>query len=126
MGKTITFLNKDVAEKALQEALGFDANAKLTQNEETFVVSFASCCGPNDGCSQGERDAIYQAVFNEFNYEMKWVKEDLNYLRERLNKHIDNGHLPPISDAGKMKGALKALGMSDSYQVQTPSVYVQY
>jgi hypothetical protein len=47
-------------------------------------------------------------------------------MRESFSKHVNDGHLPSISDAGMMKKVLKSLGLEDSYEVKTPTIFVQY
>ena len=45
-------------------------------------------------------------------------------LHGRLNDHIDSSkHLPPISGPGQMAKAVKALGLSDDYDVKKRVIY---
>ncbi len=63
----------------------------------------------------------------------KMIYEMVSYVHQRINRFQDDfysyayehsrGHIPPIQDAGKMKECLKAIGLSESYEVRTPVVY---
>lgn len=122
------FLNKEVATAALEDAKNFSIqNAELQNNGEQIELSFASldCCEKPTAPTWADFDSLWSSMRREMEYEMKWLREDLSYYHKRFNDHM-KGHLPPILDAGKMQGAIKALGMDDSYEVKKASVYVEY
>lgn len=131
MKRTITFLSKEIALAAVQDAPNFSiADACLQENDGKIEVSFALCDLHDEdkapaSVTWADMDSLYSAVRREMEYEMKWLREDLNYYFRKFEEHM-KGHLPPILDAGKMEGAIKALGMSDSYEVKKVQVFVQY
>jgi hypothetical protein len=85
-------------------------------------------CGDKETKAVSMEDvyAMVSSVAREYEYQLKWMREDMSYTRDTLYKHVNNGHIPAITDAGIMKKALKSLGLEDSYQVSTPTVFVQY
>lgn len=130
MKKTFKLQTMELAEAAVKDAENFGLTASL--EEVDGEISVAYC--PADSCAEVKPEGvclddvykIARAVAAEYEYQLKWLREDVGYMRESLYKHMSNGHLPSIGDAGAMKKALKALGLEDSFEVRVPAVYVQY
>lgn len=64
-----------------------------------------------------ERD-MYQMI--------SYIHTRINYLQEDFYHYTSQhqkGHLPPITDAGKLEEALQKMGLGDSYQVIKPVVF---
>ncbi len=53
---------------------------------------------------------------------LRWMQEDLNYVREMYYKHME-GHLPKIVGATAMQKALKAIGLDGDYEVEKKTIY---
>jgi hypothetical protein len=68
---------------------------------------------------------MYRGVISEMDYRFKWMNESVAECRKMYYDHL-MGHLPTIKDAGKMKAALKALGLEDSFEVRKPSVIIEW
>ena len=66
-----------------------------------------------------ESDTDYSYLQNS----MEYLNQRISDLWQQLFAHIDNGHLPPIEGADKMKKALKVLGLDGDYQVQPKVIY---
>lgn len=133
MKKKFSLYNMELAEAALKDAVNFGLKASIEKNGEEICIAYESPSDPSekedDDESEDMKEEIYSMikyVRGEFEYQMKWMREDMAYMRQDLYKHMNNGHLPAISDAGMMKKVLKSLGLEDSYEVKTPAVYVQY
>jgi hypothetical protein len=129
--KTFSLDNLELATAAVEDAKNFGLKASLKTEEGKSIVSFESIADAygekeEKPCCMSDVYNIMRSVASEYEYQLKWMREDINYMREALYKHTSSGHLPAIQDAGKMKEALKKLGLGDSYEVQTPTVYVQY
>ena len=114
---------------ALEDAKNFSINdVLLRENDGQIEISFGSyeCCEEKPvAVTWADLDSFYSAIRRDTEYEIKWLREDMNWTLKRFTDHL-KGHLPPILDAGKMQGAIKALGMDDSYEVKKASVYVEY
>lgn len=129
--KTFSLDNLELATAAVEDAKNFGLKAFLKTEEGKPVVSFESIADAygekeEKPCCMSDVYNVMRSLSSEYEYQLKWIREDLSYMREALYKHTSSGHLPPIQDAGKMKEALKKLGLGDSYEVKTPEVYVQY
>lgn len=131
----------ELAEAAVKDAVNFGLSAVIEESDGRISIAYeapAACSDKEakaeDGEDGEEEDSlsaedvynIVRSVYNSYEYELKWLREDISYMREAFYKHANNGHLPAIGDAGLMKKALKNLGLEDSFEVKTPSVYVQY
>ncbi|MDB4314425.1 hypothetical protein N9955_00070 [bacterium] len=121
----------EVAEAALEDAKNIGLNAKIEQEDDQIFVCYESkAYSDSDKTISGDEAfnaacSMMRAYADEFAYQMKWVREDLAYFEKSFYEH-KKGHLPSISDAGKMEGALKALGLGDSFRVDKPSIRVDY
>jgi hypothetical protein len=130
MKKSFSLQTMELAEAAVKDAENFGLTASIEKNGEEISIAYDSPAMVSDKPEQymttAEAYSMMKNYASEYEYQMKWMREDLGYMRENLFKHINNGHLPAISDAGMMKKALKSLGLEDSYEVKTPAVFVQY
>lgn len=72
-------------------------------------------------------DDKYTAMFEYLYQSISRTREYLYELEDALYNHSSpsNGHIPKIKGAGKMEGALKALGISEDYEVQKPTIYAR-
>ena len=129
MKKSFELLNIELSEAAIADAKNFGLEAKLEKQEDKTFIAFESKA---DYGSEKEESVSYEgvysimkSVYSEFEYQLKWIKEDLSYTRELFYKHME-GHLPSIKDVGKMQGAIDKLGLGDSYEVKKAQVYIQY
>lgn len=59
----------------------------------------------------------------ELMYMYKYMDRVSSEFYEYMWEH-EKGHIPAISDAGKMKEVLNTLGMGDSYEVRKPIISV--
>lgn len=120
----------ELAEAAAKDAQNFGLSAKI--EEENGEISVAYECPAVCDTKEVKAvcwDDVYSAmrsVSSEFEYQIKWMREDVNYLRDAFYKHAGAGHLPNIGDSGLMEKALKVLGLGDSFEVKKPQVFVQY
>ena len=129
MKKTFTLLNLELVNAAVKDAENFGLTASVEEKDGQQVIAFESkalCEEKKDYASYQDVYSIVQSMASEFEYQLKWMREDQAYVREAFYKHVNNGHIPAIADAGTMKKVLKSLGLSDSFEVRTPSVYVEY
>lgn len=130
MKKKFSLQTMELAEAAAKDAPNFGLIASIEEKDDEISVAY-DCAAP---CVQKEVVAIcwddvhsiVRSAYSECEYQMKWLREDVQYLRERLNKHVGAGHFPAVNDAGQMKKALKALGLEESFEVKVPEIYVQY
>lgn len=118
----------ELAEAAVKDAENFGLTAKVEQSDGEISVAYEmpASCDKKEATAVCWDDvyAICRAYASEYQYQLKWVQEDLKYTREAFYNHL-KGHLPSINDAGKMEKALKNLGLEDSYNVVKPSIYVE-
>ena len=130
MKKKFSLQTMELAEAAVQDAANFGLQAVLEQSEGEISVAYESPAGCSDkeekSMSMEDVYAVVRSVASEYDYQLKWMREDAAYTREALYKHMNNGHLPAIKDSGKMEEALKALGLANSYSVAKPTVWVEY
>ncbi len=124
MNKKFLLINEEVALAAVEEGkkLGFNPECNKTENGYEITASYP------EKKEDDEKYVSYDSMqyFREYvGYEIKYLREDLGYLWKAIHEH-KKGHLPPIADAGKMESALAALGLADSYNVQKPTVWVEY
>lgn len=124
MNRKFEVFSKEVALAALEEGRKLNLAPSLKEEDGKFEISYAygEPATKEDYVSWSSLEGYMQSI----GYELKYMREDLRFMEQRLYKHMDNGHLPPIKDAGKMEAALKVLGLSDSYTVSKPSVYIEY
>ena len=126
-------MNVELSEAAAKDAVNFGLHAFVEGEGDKRVVIYESKAdmGEMDN-SEEESDSQESEMQNmkmmceECSYQIKWMREDVSIMRDQLYKHMSNGHLPPITDAGIMEKALKVLGLGSSFEVKKPSVYVQY
>jgi hypothetical protein len=120
--------DKQIALAAVEDAKNFGLLAQLEEADGQNLVSYekAEAYSIPSSPTPTDIECCVRDICSSYQYELKWLSEDMRSLRERFFKHEMDGHLPPIKDAGQMKKALKSLGLEDSYNVQTPTVYVQY
>jgi len=55
---------------------------------------------------------------------LRWLREDLNYLKESFYKHKEGGHLPPITTVEQLSRALNVLGLEEEYEVKKKQIYL--
>lgn len=118
----------ELAEAAVKDAVNFGLTASLQKEGDVISVAYESPAVASPTNQQISWDDVYsvmKSVSSEYEYQLKWLREDVQYAREAFYKHL-NGHIPSITDAGIMKKALKALGLEDSFEVRKPAVYVEY
>lgn len=127
MTKKFSLATMEMAESAVKDAPNFGLSAKIEQADGEISVAYDSCsdCGEKKSLSMEDVYSAMRSVSNEFSYEVKWIREEVKYLHDRFNEHT-KGHLPAIRDGSKMEGALKALGIGDSFSVGKPTVWVEY
>jgi hypothetical protein len=128
MKKILPLINMELSEAAVKDAEKFGITAFIEGEGENKVVCFESKAYMEDSPKVCVEDmhCMVKAMLSEFEYQTKWMREDISYLRDAFYKHTGAGHLPHIADAGSMTKALKVLGLGDSYKVEIPRVYVQY
>lgn len=117
----------ELAEAAVKDAPNFGLSATIEQENGEISVAYEvkSEYEEKEPLSMENVYSIVRSMYSESEYQIKYLREDMGYMRESLSKHMRN-HLPSIADAGKMKAAIKALGLEDSFQVATPVVWVEY
>lgn len=121
----------ELAEAAVKDAVNFGLSASIEEKEGEISVAYESAVpvakeAAAAAVSWEDVYSVMRSVYSECEYQMKWLREDVNHARDAIFKHINNGHIPAISDAGQMEKALKTLGLGDSFAVVKPAVYVQY
>lgn len=120
----------ELAEAAIQDAKNFGLSAKLVkQDDQTFIEfeSKAYCDTPTPPTNPTWDDyyALSKSVYSEMQYQLKWIREDYQYLSREFFAH-QKGHIPAILDVGKLQAAIDTLGIGDSYQVKKAEVYITY
>ena len=70
-------------------------------------------------------DQIISSLFSYIESELSWLSKRISSLDERLYRHAEEGHLPPIQGAGKLEGAMKKLGIDDDYDVKKRVVWAE-
>ena len=130
MKKTFKLQTMEMAEAAVKDAESFGLTASLEEVDGEISVGYCSpeACSTDKAASSPTWDDVYaiaRNVANEYEYQLKWLREEVDYMQERFSKHT-NGHIPAILDSGQMEKALKVLGLGDSFVVQKPVVWVQY
>ena len=130
MKKKFSLQTMELAEAAVKDAVNFGLNASIEEQDGQISIAYEcpADCKPEEVKAVCWEDvySIVRAISSEYEYQLKWLREDVSYSREAIFKHINNGHLPAIADAGQMEKALKVLGLGDSFNVVKPTVYVQY
>jgi hypothetical protein len=129
MQKSFQIINSEISLAAVQDAKNFGLEAVLkTENGLDFIHYSNSNSYPElkvNSATPADADKIYAQFSSELQYQMKWLREDYNYLAKQMSEHM-KGHLPAIKDAGLMEKALKVLGLSDSYAINKPTIYIEY
>lgn len=117
MKNTITFINKEIALAAFDQAKekGFSPSF----NEESLELTVACMSDASSPVVSNEATMAY------IDNQLRWMREDMNYSMKRLEDHM-KGHLPPIQDVGKMNEVLKKLGLDDSFYAEKKRVSVEY
>lgn len=129
MKKKFSLQNIELAQAAVKDATNFGLDASIEEADGEISIAY-ECASP---VVQKEAVAvclddvysIIRSVASEYEYQLKWLREDVQSTREQFYKHL-SGHIPAILDAGQMEKALKVLGLGDSFEVKKPSVYVQF
>jgi adenylate cyclase class IV len=77
-------------------------------------------------CCEKETDVSCDCTYrlSETENVLRWLREDLNYLRESFYKHKEGGHLPPITTVEQLSRALKVLGLEEEYEVKKKQIYL--
>lgn len=119
----------ELSEAAIKDAKNFGLSAKLVNEDgQNFVeyesIAYSEPVAPTNP-TWDDYYAWSKSVYSDMQYQLKWIREDYKYLAEAFYKHQE-GHLPPIKDAGKLQAAINTLGMGDSYEVKKAAVYVSY
>jgi hypothetical protein len=127
MKKKFSLQTMEMAEAAVKDAPNFGLSAKIEQDDGEISVAYEckSETAEKESLSMENVYSIVRSVYSECEYQMKWLREDLGYMRQSFAAHM-KGHLPAVLDAGKMEGAIKALGLADSYNVSKPTIWVEY
>ena len=127
MKKKFSLQTMEMAEAAVKDAPNFGLSAKIEQDDGEISVAYEckSETVEKESLSMENVYSIVRSVYSECEYQMKWLREDLGYMRQSFAAHM-KGHLPAVLDAGKMEGAIKALGLADSYNVSKPTIWVEY
>lgn len=120
----------ELSEAAVKDAKNFGLSAKLINEDGQNFVEYESkayCDTPNPPVNPtwGDYYALSKDIYSEMQYQLKWIREDYQYLSKAFYDH-QIGHLPKILDGGKMQEAINTLGMGDSYQVRKADVFVTY
>ena len=130
MKKKFSLQTLEMAEAAVKDASNFGLVASVEENDGEISVAYecvsAPCQKDSVAVCWDDVYSIVRSYSSEYEYQLKWLREDVSYLRESLYKHTGAGHIPAILDSGAMKKALKALGLEESFEVKVPAVYVQY
>lgn len=129
MKHKFNILSEEIAVAAVEEGKKLGLNPVCEKVDDVYEISYASCYEEKPACAEPmSREEVYscvQSMWDGLRYELKYMREDVSSLWKAFYEH-KSGHLPKISDAGKMEAALKALGIADSYQVHKPTVWVEY
>ena len=129
MKKKFSLQSLELAEAAVKDAVNFGLSATLEEADGEVSVAYEAPAvygGKEEkAVSWDDVYAICRSYASEYQYQLKWVQEDLKYTREAFYNHL-KGHLPSINDAGRMEKALKSLGLEDSYKVNKPTIYVEF
>lgn len=131
MEKTFEIVNPEISLAAVEDAVNFGLKAYLKKENDKNIVVFETSVARSDYMGDSptvKMDDVYsvlQSYNSEMQYQLKWIREDFSSISKRFEDHM-NGHIPAIKDAGKLQAAINTLGLGDSFQVQKPSVYVQY
>lgn len=129
MKKKFSLQTMEMAEAAVKDAVNFGLSASVEKKDGEISVAYESpaVCKTEEvkAVSWDDVYAVMRSVASEYEYQIKWLKEDMKYATDAFYKHL-RGHLPAIADAGQMEKALKVLGLGDSFEVKKPQVYVQY
>jgi hypothetical protein len=127
MKKKFSLQSMELAEAAVKDAPNFGLSATIEQENGEISVAYEvkSDCEEKEELSMDNVYSIVRSMYSESEYQMKYLREDMGYMRESFAKHM-RGHFPSITDADKMQTALKALGLGESYNVQKPTIYVEY
>lgn len=130
MKKKFSLQTMELAEAATKDAPNFGLSASIEEKDGEISIAYDSpaMCDNKETKAVSMEDvyAVMRSVASSYEYELKWLREDMSYTRDAFFKHVNNGHIPAILDGGIMKKALKSLGLEDSYQVSIPTVFVQY
>ena len=125
MKQKFNILNEAVANAAMEEGkkIGLE-NLHCEKVDDGFEISYASAY--EDKASEEYMTRAEMNYYrNEVSYSLKYMREDLSYMRKEFHNHL-GGHLPAIKDAGKMEAALKTLGLGESFKVAKPTVWAEY
>lgn len=90
--------------------------ASLEQKAKEAVAYIGDCANPSCTC-----DA--KPSFDYVDSQVRYIYQELSYMREALYGHISNGHLPPIEGAERLSKALKVLGLDGDYEVKKQVIY---
>jgi hypothetical protein len=120
----------ELSEAAIKDAPNFGLSAKLLEEDGQNFVEFESkayCDTPTPPANPTWDDyyALSKSVYSEMQYQLKWIREDYQYLSKAFYNH-QRGHIPAILDVGKLQAAINTLGIGDSYEVKRAEVYVTY
>jgi hypothetical protein len=124
MKHKIGFLNIETATAAVDDAKNLGLSANMIQERGEFAVEFESMASYEASRSEPTTENL-RSLMSEIDYRFKWMSESISEYRKMYYDHLV-GHLPAIKDAGKMKEALKALGLEDSFEVRKPSVTIEW
>ncbi len=128
MKKTFRLETMEMAEAAVKDAENFGLTASLKNVDGEISVAYCAaepCQAEEKAVCMADVYNVARALANEYEYQLKWLREDVQSMRDQYYKHL-SGHIPAILDSGRMEKALKTLGLDDSFVVQKPVVWVQY
>ena len=127
--KKFSLQNLELAQAALEDAKSFNLSASIEQKDGEISIAYESpaMCENKESKAVSMEDiyAVMKSYSSEYEYQLKWMREDMNYTRDIFYKHME-GHIPSIKDAGKLQAAINILGLGDSFEVKKAQIYVQY
>lgn len=102
-------MNKDEVFKKLEDA-NFN---KINANEI------------NNGKEESSESLFKKIYYNldSLKNAILYLREEIDYINNRLSDHFNNGHLPAIKSTEQMTRAIDSLGLSEEYSVEKRVLY---
>ena len=131
--KKLKLASQEIAELAANDAENFGISASVQKDGDDFFVEYSQVkASYGEEKEDEEEDEAnekeyykYKAAIQDFEWVLKWMKEDMEYTRKAFYQHLE-GHLPPIKDVAKLQNAIDILGLGDSFEVAKKTIYVEY
>lgn len=98
----------EAAAQKFVEAVGAD-NVEIVSPTEVRATEFDA----------KEIEYLWNSMFSL----AKNLYESIAEVEKALYDHVNSGHIPPIKGAGRMKEAIRRLGLEDDYEVVKPYIH---